>query len=517
MAGFFLSRLSGFVKEASIVSRFPAGDRAYDAYVAAFRIPDFIYLVVIGGALATALVPIFQQAWHEQGEERAWQVASAVINLALLALVIALPLAALGIGPVVRLLFPREAREQQWLIANLARLLLLSPLLLGLGGVAMALLNARGRFGLPSAAPTIYNLAIIFGAIVLAPRFGIWGVAYGIIIGATLYILVQLPGLLRAGMRYQPVLGVHDPYVRRIGRLLVPRLIGQSAVQINIIATTSFAALLPGTQIGALNLAYQLMLLPHGVFVMSLVTVLFPQMAELYARGDMSTFRETALRAVRMIAFVTIPIAVAIAVLRFPIIRLIFERREFTVQSTLLVTSPLLIYLTSLVAFALSEPLVRSFYAMQDTRTPVFVALGTIAINIGLGYLTVYYSTWGAPGLAFAFSIANNLEAVALLLLLLRRLKGADMFGLFRSLLLAVASATIMGSALVALIAASRSWLPMITPAGAYGVGADAFRLLAWLALAGLVSIIAYVLPAAVLRVPELESIVALVRQRRAA
>lgn len=514
MAGILISRISGFVRDAAIVSRFPPGSAAYDAYVAAFRVPDFVYLVVIGGALTTALIPIFQQVWHEQGEARAWQVASAVINLALLALVLTLPLIGIGAGALVRLLFPRESLEQQRLIIGLTQFFLLSPLLLGLGGVAMGLLNARGRFGLPSAAPTLYNVAIFCGALILAPYFSIWGVAYGVIAGALLYLVVQIPGLLHAGMRYAPVLGLRDPAVRRIGRLMVPRLIGQSAVQLNIIATTSFAALLPGAQIGALNLAYQLMLLPHGVFVMSLVTVLFPQMTELYARGDRDQFRETALRSVRLVAFATVPIAVAVAVLRFPIVRLIFERRQFTVDSALLVTAPLLIYLTSLVAFAISEPLVRSFYAMQDTRTPVYVALATISINILLGYISVHYTNWGAQGLAFAFSVANNLEAVALLLLLLRRLGRADAFGVLRSFLLAVISAAVMGGALLGLVLASRPWFPMITPAGAYGVGADALRLLAWLTVAGIAAVIAYLVPAVLLRAPELGDVLRLVRQR---
>lgn len=524
MSGVLLSRVLGFVRDAAIVSRFPPGSAPLGAYTAAFRIPDFVYLVVIGGALATTLIPVFQQVWHEQGEARAWQVASAVLNLALLALALLLPLIALGAGPLVRVLFPTVAPEQQYLITALTRLLLLSPLLLGLGGVAMALLNARGKFSLPAAAPNVYNLIIIFGALVLAPAWGIWGVAYGVVLGAGLYLLIQIPGLVRAGMRYSPWLGLHDPAVRRIGRQIVPRLVGQSAVQINIIATTSFAALLgqgqtglPGQdQIAPLNYAYQLMLLPHGIFVLSLVTVLFPQMAGLFASGERGAFRDTATRALRLVVFITAPVAVGLAVLRVPVIRLLYERGAFRAESTALIAAPLLVYLTSAVAFAASEPLVRTFYAMQDTRTPVYVALATIALNIALGYFTVRYTSWGTPGLAFAFSIANNLEALTLLWLLRRRLDGAPDAHLLRSCGGAAISAACMGGALELFIAISRARFPMITLAGPYGVGADAFRLLGWLTLAGIIAVAVYLGTAALLRVPELRDVWGLVRRRSA-
>jgi putative peptidoglycan lipid II flippase len=336
-----------------------------------------------------------------------------------------------------------------------------------------------------------------------------------VVLGAFAYLLVQIPGLLREGMRYSPTLGLHDPAIWRIGRQIVPRLIGQSAVQINIIATTSFAALLASDQIAPLNTAYQLMLLPHGIFVMSLVTVLFPQMAELYAHGEHGTFRETALRALRLVVFVTTPLAVALAVLRVPVIRLLFDRGRVDAQAIALIAAPLLVYLTSVVAFAASEPLVRTFYAMQDTRTPVLVALATIALNIALGYLIVTRTTFGAPGLALAFSIANNFEALALLLLLVRRFGGLGGDPLLRSFAGTAVSSAVLGLALAALYVISRSRLPMITLAGSYGSGADALILLGWLALAGLLALTVYLAIASLLRVPELAEVRALIRSRR--
>ena len=517
MGGVLLSRLLGIVREASILQRFPTDTAEYNAYVAAFRVPDFLYAVIVGGALATTLIPVFQQVWHDEGEQRAWQVANSIITLVLIILAVVLGAVALGAGSLVQWLYPALPAEQLRMIAGLTQLFLLSPLLLGLGGVAMALLNAREQFGLPAVAFNIYNVLIIFGAIVLAPMLGIWGIAHGLIAGAALYLLVQLPGLWRAGMRYVPRFGLRDPAVRRIGRQILPRLVGQSAVQISFIATTSFALLLPTLQAGPLNVAYQLMLLPHGLFAMSLVTVLFPQMAELWARNEGAAFRETVLRATRMIFFVTMPVAMALAILRVPVIRLIYERNDFDPANTALVAAPLLIYLTSVVAFAVSEPLIRGFYAMQDTRTPVLIAVGTVALNVTLGYLVVHRTNWGAPGLALAFSIANNLEALALLVVLLPRIGGGRGSGLARSFTGALVCTLVMGAGLWGFVRLSRGALPMITLAGAYGSGADAFLLAGWLGLAGVLILALYLGAAALLRVPELREATSLLRRRRAA
>lgn len=514
MTGVLLSRVLGLVRESATQRRFPPGTAALDAYIAAFRVPDLLYAVIIGGALSSTLIPVFQQVWHDEGEERAWEVASAVLNLALIALSLLLVLVAVSAGPLVGLLYPAVPPDQQRLITGLTRLFLFSPLLLGLGGVAMGLLNARERFALPALAFNIYNLLIIFGAVVLAPMFDIWGLAYGVVIGAALYLLVQVPGLVRAGMRYTPRLGLRDHAVRRIGRQILPRLAGQSAVQINFIATTSFAALLPAYRIGALNSAYQLMLLPHGIFAMSLVTVLFPQMARLFATGDTTAFRDTVLRTVRLVVFVTAPIAVGMAVLRVPLIRLIFEGAQFTAASTALVAAPLLIYLTSVVAFAASEPLVRTFYAMQDTRTPVLVALATVALNILLGYLVVHYTTWGIVGLAFAFSVANNLEALTLLLLLVPRLGGVGSVSLARSFGGAFAGAAIMGAGLWSIRSLSRGIVPFVELTGAYTPGIDTLQLVVWLAVATGIGVVLYLLTALLLRSPELREAQALLRRR---
>lgn len=507
------SRVLGLVREAAINGRFGQPSPLLDTYLTAFRLPDLLYIVISGGALASTLIPVFQQVEQDEGEARAWQVVSAVVNLVLLTLLFAGLVIVVIADPLSRWWFAGKPSDQQQLLAQLWRVFLLSsPLLLGLGGIAMAVLNARERFGWASAAFNLYNLAIIGGAVWLAPRYGIWGVASGVVIGALLYLLIMLPGLRQERARYTPRLGLRDPAVRRIGRQLLPRLVGQGAAQIGLLATAFFAARLPNNQYASLNSANQLMLLPHGVFVVSLATVMFPQMARLWSSNDRPAFAATAWRTLRLIIFVAAPVAVLLAVLRFPVVRVLFERDAFDAQATALVAAPLLVFCTALLGYAASELLVRTFYAMQDTRTPVYVGVAMILAQIVIGYGVVTWTSWGIVGLAWAFSLANNVEAVVLWALLRRRLGSAADGG---RPWLGIAVATLAaGAAVWALRAVSVRWLPALTVSGAYGRGADALPLLVWLAGAGAVGVGVYVGVAWMWRVPEVAQAWALVRRR---
>ncbi|GIV96385.1 MAG: putative lipid II flippase MurJ [Herpetosiphonaceae bacterium] len=508
MLGYVLSRALGLVRDAVIAHRFGTSDAA-DAYTVAFNIPDLLYLVIIGGALGSAFIPIFSELWAREGEEHAWRLASEVMNLALIVLVAAAALVAIFARPLTGLLYGAYPADKQELIVDLLRLFLFSPLLLGLGGLAMAALNALDRYTLPALAPAFYNLSIIAGALFLAPTFGIYGVAYGVIGGALLYVLIQVPGLIKAGMRYSASLGLRSNAVRRVGRLMAPRIFGQSAAQIAITVTFSIAALLGEGRARALGQAYQLMLLPHGIFALSLGTVAFPAMARAFAAGDIAEVGRSMRSVLRVVLWTVVPAAVAMMVLAVPIVRLLFQRGEFGEESTRLVAGALLFYATALPAFAASEMLIRTFYALQDTRTPVAVGVATVALNIGLAVALVYGLDYGYRALAVAFSIANNLEALVLAVLLHRRLGGLDPNGgLRRSLRQTLVGATGMGVALLALLLLSRQALPWLSAAGeGYQPGRDVLLLAGWLALAGIVGLGVYLALEAMQGAEELQTV----------
>jgi putative peptidoglycan lipid II flippase len=508
MVGFLLSRVIGLVRESMFGAAFGT-DAISDIYKTAFQIPDLLYLVIIGGALGSAFIPVFSEALTTKNVQRAWQITNTVVNIALILLVAVSALIALLAGPLLSLIYPDFTPEQHALLVYLTRLFLLSPLLLGLGGLAMATLNALDRFTLPALAPVIYNASIIVGIVVFAPWFArsgwarypasvivqpdgravsIEGVAWGVVVGALLYLLFQLPGVFRAGFRYRPLLEWRDSAVRRIGMLMAPRVFGQAAMQINLIVMNVIALKLADDgQATALNQAYQLMLLPHGIFALSLATVMFPQLARFYAAGNTGEFASTVRGTLRTVLWTVIPAAVGMAALSVPIVRVIFQRGLFNDQSTSLVASALIFYATALPAFAASEVLIRGFYAMQDTRTPVVVGLITVAVNIALSALFVLALHWGHAALAGAFSIANNLEAALLLILLGRRWGQLDPTGrLRRSVRRSLLGAGAMGLALLGLGVISSRRYPFLYAAdpGYSGAGADLRLLIGWLGLA---------------------------------
>lgn len=515
MGGFALSRLTGLLRDVMIAAQFGANSAELGAYVSAFRIVDLLYIVIIGGALGSSFIPVFIQAWERESEERAWALASAVLTWTLLILTGASVILFLAAPLVTRIAFggPDYSAATLTLITQLTRLFLLSPLLLGLGGLAMAALNARDRFTLPALAPTIYNLGIIGGAM-LAPRFGIWGLAWGVIGGALAYLLVQIPGLLAMGMRLRPQLGRGMAELRSVATAMGPRVLGQSAAHISTLVTAALTARLAlgDERQAGLNFAYQLMLLPYGIFALSLSQVAFPTLARLHVEGRREELIRRVQRTTALILGFTIPAAVALAVLGVPLVRLIYQRGAFDATSILYTVQPLLPYATALPAFAVSEIMIRALYALQRIWLPVLAGFVQVSLNLGLGIALL--GGGDTRGLAFAFSVANNIEALLLVGALALTLPG-----IWRSrALLHDLAATIAGSfallgALFGLHAAFVERLPFLRLAGPYAWPADVPALLAYLACAALLGAAVYLGVLWLLRAPSLLATVRRVRR----
>ncbi|MCL5256887.1 MAG: murein biosynthesis integral membrane protein MurJ, partial [Chloroflexi bacterium] len=384
MAGYLASRVLGLVREMVIGARFGTSGE-YDAYVAAFRIPDLLFLLLMGGALASSFIPVFTGYLARNDSRRAWRLATYTINGSLVVLVAASAVTAVFAGQLVPwLIAPGMSPPQQALAVDLTRILLLSPLFLGLGGIAMGILNSHQSFLLPAFAPVAYNIFIIFGAVALVPFFGVRGLAMGVVLGAAANFLIQVPGLRRLGFKYTSALNTRDRGLRKVLTLLLPRLLGQAAFQINFIVITNIASRLAVGSVSALNYAYLLMLLPHGVFALSLSAVVFPQMALQYGGRQIDEMRDTLSKGLKTLLFLTLPSAVGLMILREPVVRLLLQFGSFTGHSTEMVAWALLFFSAGIPAYAVVEIMTRAFYALHDTKTPVFASVTTIAVNIVL-------------------------------------------------------------------------------------------------------------------------------------
>lgn len=429
MVGYALSSLTGLISQV-LVARAFGSTHEYDSFLAGNRLTELLFNLMAGGALASAFVPTFTGFLAKKQRSRAWQLASSIGNLILIALGSISALAAWTAPWLVqRILAPGFTDPAQIsLTVELLRIMLLSPAIFGISGLLMGVLNGNQRFFLPALAPGFYRIGIIIGVVFLSPRFGIHGLAWGVVLGASLHLIVQLPGLRNLGGRYTPQLGLKDAVVRQVGILMAPRLLGVAVVQINFLVNTILASAMPVGSISAISYALALMLMPQLVIAQAIAVASLPTFSAQVARKQWQELRTTFITTLRGVLFLALPASLGLIVLRRPIVALLFERGVFDQQSTNLVAWALLWYAAGLVGHALLEVIVRAFYAMYDTRTPVYVGVGAMTLNVlfSLSFSRWFLNIGWAPhgGLALANSLATALEAGLLLYLMRKRLGG---------------------------------------------------------------------------------------------
>ncbi|MGI8963766.1 MAG: murein biosynthesis integral membrane protein MurJ [Thermomicrobiales bacterium] len=416
---FVLSRALGLVREVILADQFGTGPEM-DAYVSAFRIPDLLFLVVMAGAFGAAFIPVFGEFLGDDDQSRAWNLASAVLTWAGISVLVLSALCFVLARPLMHIVAPGFDQPTEDMAVRLMRILLLSPVFLGLGIAAKGILEAHNQFTLPALAPLIYNTAIIVGALFFVQDYGIYAVGWAVIVGALGHFAIQVPGLIRAGMRLRPSFNWRVEGLGEVARLFGPRVIGLAVFQINFIAVTAFASTTGSESVSAINFAWQLLMLPHGVLALSISTVVFPTLAAIYSRGDNEEFRHTLDRTLRPLLFLSIPAGIGLLLLRKPIVQVIFERGDFDPSSTRLVIAPLAVFAAGLVGYALTEILTRVFYATRDTVTPVVTGVLTVVLNLLLCVL--FMESLGYTGLALALSVTTAAEAVILLFFLRNRI-----------------------------------------------------------------------------------------------
>ena len=320
MALFVVSRVLGLVREMVIGAQFGAS-ADLDAYLAAFRLPDLIFTLVAGGALASAFIPTFSERLANDDANAAWGLASKVANLLVLALTGLAILAGIFAPALVEhIIAPGFSPEQQALTVSLMRWMLVSTVIFGLSGLVMGILNAYQHFLLPALAPVVYNLAIILAALFLAPSMGVMALAAGVVAGSILHLLVQVPGLIHFHARWTASLSLADAGVREVLRLMGPRVLGLAVVQINFMVNIFLASNLVAGSISALNYAWLIMLLPQGIFAQAIATAAFPTFSHQAARGERKAMQDTLGGILALLLFLTIPASVLLLQLRYPII-----------------------------------------------------------------------------------------------------------------------------------------------------------------------------------------------------
>jgi putative peptidoglycan lipid II flippase len=441
MLGFVASRILGLVRNIVIAQQFGTG-REYEAFIAALQVPDLVFQILAGGAVGAAFIPVFKSYLARGEDTEAWRLTSTVMSLAVLTTgPVALILAFLA-RPLAELIVPGWDAADKDLTARLMRTMLISPVIFAVSGFAISVLNSFQRFALSALAPIIYNASIIVSAIFLRP-LGIEGVAIGVAVGAALHLLIQVPGLIQQGMRFRFSASLDHPGVRQVIRLMGPRMIGLGVAQINQLANVILASYLVVGSLGAMNVAW-LMIMTPLVLAMAVSTAVFPTLVEESAREQVAAVREVFLLSLRTILFLTVPMAVGLIALGESLIRLLFERGEFGASSTAMTAFALTFYAIGLAGYATVEIVDRVYYALHDTRTPVVAASGAFVLNLLLSLLLMR-TPLNYGGLALANALAALAEAAILMHLVRARLGGLDLWPVGASLTRTLAASLLMG------------------------------------------------------------------------
>ena len=501
-----IGQLAGLARSVIVARTFGASPEL-SAFLYGNRVSETLFLLVAGGALGSAFIPTFTGFLAKDDKDSAWKLAASLARLVTLTLSLLALLAAFLAPQIVRYLLAPGFSSDPALFAltvDLMRIQLIASVLFGLGGLIVGVLNAHHIFLVPALTPAMYQLGIIFGALVLAPTMGVHGLAWGVVIGAVLYLLIQIPSLLKLQTDYWSLITSHlsfDSNVRHVLLLMGPRLLGVAVVQVNFWVNAALASKMSGASMAALSYAFALMLMAQAAIAQSVANAAMPTFSAQHALGQRDEMRASLAASLRGIIFLALPASLGLILLREPLVAMLYQRGEFDSQSTSLVAWALLWYAAGLLGHSIMEVLTRAFYAQHDTKTPVLI--GTVAMGLNVVFSFAFAALfprfgWEAlGGLALANSLATAIEATVLFIVMRRRLEGIEGGHIARGFVQAAAGGLGMSLALA-------MWNQVGGGLNRWVVG------LGGVALGGFVYGIALIL----LRVPELQSVIGFVKRR---
>jgi putative peptidoglycan lipid II flippase len=432
-AATFSSRVLGFIRD-MVLARLFGATPAADAFFVAYRIPNLLRELFAEGSMSSAFIPVFTEYHALRGRRDAWELASAMFTT-LLTVLTAITLIGIVAAPAIVWVFAPGFHDEPEKLATttlLTRIMFPYLLFISLAALAMGVLNSLRAFAAPAFSPVLFNISIISAAFLLSPLLAeaILGVSIGVVVGGGVQFLMQLPSLRRRdllfGWRFNP----GHPGVRRVGRLIVPSLLGMSVTQVNITVSTILASFFSG---GPTYLFYGMRLIqfPLGIFGVALATAILPTLAAQATRGAMDDLRRTLGFGLRMILFIIVPAMLGLILLRRPIVHLFFEHGTFTASDTTATALAVLCYAVGLWAFAGVRIIVAAYYSLQDTTTPAVAAVTAVVANVGLALILM--QPLQHAGLALATALAAMINAAILVAVLNRRLGGVDWHAVGRS------------------------------------------------------------------------------------
>lgn len=501
MLAILFGQFTGLVRSILVAGAFPAAE--LDAFSAANRVSETLFTLIAAGALGSAFLPTFTALLVKNDRVSAWRLASALINLVTLILSLAAIIAAWFAPQIVYLIAPGLTRDPSlFLIAvNLLRIQSVSAVLFGLGGLVISILNAHQVFFIPQITAAMYQIGQIFGVVILARWMGIYGLAWGVVIGAVLFLVIQLPALFKLNADFTFSLGGRNPDVVKVIQLMGPRVFGTAVVQLNFWVNNNLGSRMAEGSIISLSYGFMLMLMAQAAIAQSVAIAALPTFSAQYALGKLDEMRMSLASTLRGIFLLALPATVGLIVLARPIVSMLYQRGEFTAVTAEMTAWALIWYAAGLIGHSVMEVLTRAFYAQHDTKTPVII--GTIAMGLNVVFSFTFawlFSRVGwmpHGGLALANSLATALEATALFIFMQRKLNGIEGVYIARGFAACALAALGMGLGLWLWIQVTADMPRWVTALGGVALGG-----------------ILYGIGVLLMRVPELQTLMSAIARR---
>ena len=487
MAAFILSQLAGLFRRI-LVARVFGASFELDAFIAANRVSETLFNLVAGGALGSAFIPIYSKYLVKDNKKNAWELASSIGNLVTLILTFLAITSFIFAPQIVKYaLAPGLASDPTLfqLTIQLLRIQLVSSILFGISGLIMGILNSHKVFLIPALTPAMYQIGMIIGVYVFSPTMGIFGLAWGVVLGAFLHLLLQVPSVIKRVGQYSFSLGLRNQDVGQVLRLMVPRLLGVAVVQLNFWVNSALATKMSAGSLVGIDYAFSLMLMAQAIIAQSAATAMMPTLTAQYTLGKIDEVRNSLSSTLRGVLFLSIPASVGLIILAKPLVTILYQRGNFTEYSTELVTWALVWYSGGLIGHALVEVLARAFYALHNTKTPVTIGVFAMILNVFLSFSfsSLFTKLGWMPhgGLALANSFATLLEAIVLLIFIRIRLNGINIRWIYKGFLQSVLASACMGLLLYSLMtvfAGIPTWILLVS---GLLIGGGSYLLILWL------------------------------------
>lgn len=424
MGAVLFSRLLGLIRDRLLAGAFFAGGNqgSLDVYFAAFRLPDMLFQLIVMGALSAAFIPVFS-SYTEKNKQDSWNLASSVITLSATVFLLIAGAIFIFTQPLSQLIAPMFGQGQIKLMVRLTRIMLLAQFFFVISNFFTGILQSYQRFLLPALAPIVYNLGIIFGIVFLSPALGVYGPTIGVLLGAFLHLLIQLPLLWRLGFVFLPKINWQHPGLKKIGALTLPRTLSLAVSQIELTVAVWIATSLTSGSLSIFYLSQHLSVLPVGLFGLTISQAALPTLAKEVGKS-LQSFKEVFLASFRQILYFSLPAGVLLIVLRIPLVRIAYGAKTFPWEATLLTGKVVAVLSASVFAQSIIQLLVRAYYALEDTFTPLVIGLLAVILNIAISFWFVFGLKMGILGLSLSITLAAICQAILLFYFLGKKTAG---------------------------------------------------------------------------------------------